>query len=355
MDRILGLPAKYIQGVGALDRIGDVAAELGQIALVFTDGFVRNLVGARVTASLKAAQVTCHWEDFGGECCRPEIDRLKSCGAAAKAVVVIALGGGKALDTGKAAAAELCVPFVSVPTIASTDGPVSSIAVEYAEDHTHIGVMRFNCSPAAVLVDTQVVANAPARLLVAGMGDGLATWFEARACQAKGKTNFRGGAISDVAMTLARSCHETIKTFGRDALEAVEQNKVTEAVERIVEANVFLSGVGFENTGVAGAHALDTAVSRFSSDHSIQHGERVALGVLFQLTLEGAKDEISQLLPFYRDVGLPTDLAGIGLHDMTAENLDALTRVILRDGSPIRNLPFEVTQSDVVHALSQFL
>ena len=284
-DRILGLPAKYIQGQGALDRIGEAALQLDNSALVFADGFVRDLVGARVTQSLEAAKVTCQWEDFNGECCRSEIDRLKAKGKNMN--LVIAIGGGKALDTGKAVAAELSVPFISAPTIASTDGAVSSIAVEYSDDHTHIGVMRFNCSPAVVLVDTQVVANAPVRLLVAGMGDGLATWFEARACHAKGTSNFRGGAISDVAMTLARSCHETIMNYGRDALSAVEKNEVSEAVERVVEANVFLSGVGFENTGVAGAHALDSAVSRYSSDHSIHHGERVALGVLFQLKLEG--------------------------------------------------------------------
>ena len=190
MDRILELPAKYIQGSGALDRIGGTAAALGNRALVFADDFVKELVGTRVVTSLEAANVVCLWKDFGGECCGPEIHRLKTSGTSAD--LVIAIGGGKALDTGKAVSVELDVPFVSVPTIASTDGAVSSIAVEYSENHTHIGVMRLNCSPAAVLVDTQVIANAPARLLVAGMGDGLATWVEARACYAKGKVNYRG-------------------------------------------------------------------------------------------------------------------------------------------------------------------
>lgn len=352
-DRILGLPAKYIQGQGALDRIGESALQLDNSALVFADGFVRDLVGARVTQSLEAAKVTCQWEDFNGECCRSEIDRLKAKGKNMN--LVIAIGGGKALDTGKAVAAELSVPFISAPTIASTDGAVSSIAVEYSDDHTHIGVMRFNCSPAVVLVDTQVVANAPVRLLVAGMGDSLSTWFEARACHAKGINNFRGGAISDIAMNLARSCHETIMHYGRDALCAVEKNLVNEAVERVVEANVFLSGVGFENTGVAGAHALDTAVSRYSSDHSIYHGERVALGVLFQLKLEGDTDAIRKLLPFFKDVGLPINLQGIGLKDMSAEDLKDLATIVMRDGSPIRNLPFHVKHDDVVHALSQLL
>ena len=180
------------------------------------------------------------------------------------------------------------------------------------------------------------------------MGDALSTWIEARACHATGQTNFRGGTISDMAMTLARSCHDTILTYGRDAILAASDNKVTEAVERVVEANVFLSGVGVEDTGVAGAHALDAAISRSLLDHSSQHGERVALGVMLQLDLEQDRDMTGSLLPFYKDVGLPTRFSGIGLEN---PDLDALAQLVLREGSPIRNLPFEVGEEELLKAL----
>lgn len=348
MDRILGLPAKYIQGVGAIDRIGQAAADLADTALVFADDFVRLSFEVRVSDSLAEALVSHQWASFGGECCRSEINRLATVARRTRASLIIALGGGKALDTGKAVAAEIGCPFISVPTLASTDGPVTSIAVEYSEDHTHVGVMKFNRSPATVLVDTEVIARAPVRFLIAGMGDALSTWIEARACHATSQTNFRGGAISDMAMTLARSCHDTILEFGRDAVLAASDNEVTEAVERVVEANVFLSGVGVENTGVAGAHALDVAISRSSADHSSQHGERVALGVLFQLELEQDRDMIGSLLHFYKDVGLPTRFAEIGLEN---PDLDALAHMVLREGSPVRNLPFEVDEEKLLKAL----
>jgi len=352
MDRILGLPAKYIQGAGALDRVGQAAADLAETALVFADDFVRQSFETRVSASLAASQIQYQWEKFSGECCRPEIERLATQATTSQSRLIIALGGGKALDTGKAVAAEIGVPFISVPTLASTDGPVTSIAVEYSEDHTHVGVMKFNCSPAVVLVDTEVIAQAPVRFLVSGMGDGLSTWIEARACHATGQTNFRGGAILDTAMTLARSCHDAILTYGREAKVAASRNGVNDAVERVVEANVLLSGVGVENTGVAGAHALDAAISRSALDHSSQHGERVALGVLFQLELEQDQDMRDQLLSFYEDVGLPRSFSDLG---MQAPDIDALVQLVLRDGSPVRNLPLKIDEKNVKAALTSLV
>ena len=40
-----------------------------------------------------------------------------------------------------------------------------------------------------VLVDTLVIAKAHAKLLVAGKGNGMATYFEARICRASGSNN----------------------------------------------------------------------------------------------------------------------------------------------------------------------
>ncbi|NIA71308.1 glycerol dehydrogenase [Pelagibius litoralis] len=353
-DLALGFPARYIQGPGALDRIGQVATNLGQKALVLADPFVIDLVGDRVVGSLKAVGLDYRLEAFGGECCAPEIERLTRLAQGSEAQMIVAIGGGKALDTGKAVAAAAQVRMISVPTIASTDGPVSSIAVEYTEDHVHIGVMRFNQSPDIVLVDSDIIAKAPAALLIAGMGDGIATWYEARACHASGTINFRGGAISPVALALARQCLETILEFGEAAVADVAEGAVAPAVERVIEANIFLSGIGFENTGVAGAHALDTAISRLSAKNTAQHGERVALGVLFQLALEGSEDEIGPLLDFYGRVELPRSFAEIGL-DLTGEgDLDELVRLILRDGSPIYNLPFDVDHGSVSQALDRW-
>lgn len=352
MPLALGFPGKYIQGPDTIDSLGKLTLELGSKTLILADQMVKDLHGERILREFDRSGIQFRFELFGGECCRSEISRIVEIGSATDAEVVIAVGGGKTLDTGKAVASSLNAHTVAVPTIASTDAPVSSIAVEYSEDHTHIGVMRFPRNPSLVVVDSRIIAQAPPRFLVAGMGDAIATGFEAKACAQSQIINFSGGHVSPVALALSQMCYNTILEFGVAAKQAVETQQLNDAVERIIEANIFLSGVGFENTGVAAAHATDGAISRFESSHDSQHGERVALGVLFQLTLEGGSEpELERLLDFYDAVGLPRSFAEIGLPGLSDADISELASLILRKGSPIRNMPMDLSLSDVVKAL----
>ncbi|MBU0248816.1 bifunctional L-1,2-propanediol dehydrogenase/glycerol dehydrogenase, partial [Escherichia coli] len=98
--------------------------------------------------------------------------------------------------------------------------------------------------------------GAPARLLAAGIGDALATWFEARACSRSGATTMAGGKCTQAALALAELCYNTLLEEGEKAMLAAEQHVVTPALERVIEANTYLSGVGFESGGLAAAHAV---------------------------------------------------------------------------------------------------
>lgn len=72
------------------------------------------------------------------------------------------------------------VPVAIAPTIASTDAPCSALSVIYTDAGEFDRYLLLPHNPNMVIVDTQIVAGAPARLLAAGIGDALATWFEAR-------------------------------------------------------------------------------------------------------------------------------------------------------------------------------
>lgn len=130
---------------------------------------------------------------FEGECSQTQIDRLADLGQERRCTAVIGIGDGKILDTAKAVAYELHIPSVIIPTVASTDSPCSSLSVIYHEDGTFDRYLLLDACPDMVLVDTEVIAKAPASLLAAGMGDAMSTRFEARACHASGSPNQVGG------------------------------------------------------------------------------------------------------------------------------------------------------------------
>lgn len=67
------------------------------------------------------------------------------------------------------------LPLVIVDTIVSADAPASSLPVVYTEQGKFQEYGFFGCNPDALIADTEIVAKAPVRSLVAWIGDGLST------------------------------------------------------------------------------------------------------------------------------------------------------------------------------------
>ena len=113
--------------------------------------------------------------DFKGDSTHAEAERVAQIVKSEGADISIAVGGGKTLDTAKAAAASTGTKIVTIPTIASNDSPTSSYTVWYDEEGKFINFESWGVNPDLVLVDTQVIANGPVTAFVAGMGDALGT------------------------------------------------------------------------------------------------------------------------------------------------------------------------------------
>jgi glycerol dehydrogenase len=289
---------------------------------------------------------------FGGEASDGEIGRLATAGKAAGCDVLLACGGGKAIDAVKAAAEDLGVPAVIVPTVASNDAPCSALAVIYHDDGSFHRLRPLKNSPALVLVDTEIIANAPVRQLVSGMGDALATWFEADACYKSRSSNSFGALATQAAMGLARLCLDTLLENGVEAKRACESKKVTPALEKVVEANTLLSGLGFESCGVAVAHALSEGFSVIHEMHAYTHGEKVAFGLLAQLQLEGAPAAVTEeICRFCVDTGLPVTLAELGCAGIGDTMLHRAADEAAAPGKPSHNMPFPVTGAALYDAL----
>ncbi len=312
--------------------------------LVVAGASTRRRLEACWAGSLSAAGYRHEVIEFGGQCCRREVDAGLAAARAGGARTIVGVGGGKAIDTARSVAATLGVAFVSCPTIASTDAPTSAVSIIYSEDGQVEQIQLHPRNPALVLVDTTVILAAPARYLVAGMGDALSTWFEARACSRSGAANCRGGTMTRSGLALAELCWNTLRADGAAALAAHAAGTPAPAFERIVEANTLLSGLGFESVGLAAAHSVHNGLSVAPGCRGALHGEKVAFGTLTQLVLEEAGEaEIREVLDFSVSVGLPITLEEIGLADIDDEMFRRIAERAVQADESIDNEPFRVT------------
>ena len=353
MAIIIKSPSVYIQGQGELANLGTHAKKLGTKFFVLCSKNTKALLGDMIEQSLQAAGKETEFCAFSGQCSKAEIERVMQACTAFGADVVVGAGGGKVIDTAKAAADNLGLPVAILPTIASNDAPCSGIAVIYNDEGVVVKAQFTKRNPDLVLADTAVIAKAPARLFVAGMGDALATWFEARAAHASGAKSMARGQCSRTALMMARLCYDILLRDGAAALADVKKGEATPAVESVVEAGIYLSGIGFESGGLAAAHAVNDGLVYVPGTHGMYHGEKVAFGTLVQLFLEKApQEEIREVMGFMKAVGLPMTLKELGV--VGAPDEACLRRAAEAACVPTqstKNLPVPVAADDVYAAI----
>ena len=330
--RVMGFPGRYLQGPQALRQLPQLLGELSvrQVALV-ADAVVRSTLGERIEAILgEHAQFLDKpplWLSFPGECSAVVIDALAQ--EALGCDTVVALGGGKTIDTGKGIARRRNARLVVAPTIASNDSPTSRLIVLYDEAHRVAGVELLARNPDAVLVDTDVIAQAPVRFFAAGMGDALSKTFEARQCHLARGHNFYGTPSLSTARLLADRCYQVIAELGEAALRQVAEHRRPNAiVEEVVEATVLLSGVGFESGGLSLAHALVRGFAAHPDIGRFLHGEAVAFGTLVQLVAEGrAPAELAAHAALTRRLQLPVCFASFGIERLSVAELEQIAHL----------------------------
>jgi len=312
---VFGAPRRYVQGPGALTQAGPELARLAKHAVLLADPFIDDRYGEAICASAAASGVTLERLRFSGEVTPEELARLAAARPQPAPELVVAAGGGKCIDAGKALAGAWGVRIASAPTIASNDAPTSHIYVVYDSAHRLLSVEKMATgNPDLVLVDTEIIAAAPRIQLLAGIGDAISKFFEVRQCMGNGGVNVFGGTPAHTAGVLARTCYELLREHSEPALAALAAGRPDAHFERLVEATVLLSGLSFENGGLSIAHSMTRGLSAVPGTASAPHGLQVAYGLLVQLALEELPAaELRDIDAFYAGIGLPRRLADLGL------------------------------------------
>lgn len=355
-------PTKYVQGEDELLNLGYFVKSFGKSALLIAHKDDVARVKDKLDKTCEKFGITFVESGFTGECSREEVARLQKIAVENKCDCTVGLGGGKAIDTAKCVAEGEAV--IIVPTIAATDAPTSHSAVLYTPEGAFDDYAYFKQSPSLVLIDTTVIAKAPTRFLVSGMGDALSTYFEARATSnsysnvnAGLPCGYREGLCGEAkgtntALALAKLCYETLINDGATAKVSSDCNLVTQSLENVIEANILLSGIGFESGGLAGAHAIHDGLTILEGTHKYFHGEKVAFGTIAQLVLENApKEELNQVLDFCLEVGLPVCLSDIGVDTITEDELMEVAKKSCIKEESVHSMPFPITIEAVAAAI----
>lgn len=352
VDKVFTSPSRYVQGPGLLSRSAQYLAPLGTSPILIADEIVWKIAGDDLEAALKGEDFTVTRAVFTGESSFSEIDRLVEQGEGSD--VVIGLGGGKTIDTARAVADRLSLPVAIFPTAVSADAPTARVSVIYTDTGEFDSYLFYESNPQLVAVDTEVIAKAPVSSLRSGIGDALATSIEARAVNRAGSRRMDDKAAPTLAgLAIAEKCEEVLFAYSHQALRDAEEHVVSPALDAICQANTLLSGLGFENSGLAAAHAIHNGFTAIDGEiHHKSHGEKVSFGVCTQLMLEGVDTATAdRYIGFLQSVGLPTTLAELHLDGASDEDLHKIAELSCAEGETMKQMPGEITPDQVVQAI----
>lgn len=344
-------PAQVVRGAGILAAQGGAIARLGQRPLV--TGGDRTLAIAAPGLETALRDLTPVQVPYGPDCSEAALAHLRSAAQAHAADVIIGVGGGKALDAAKLLAHQLRLPVVTVPTSAATCAAWTALSNIYSDTGAFLYDVTLDRCPDRLVLDYDLVATAPVRTLVAGIGDALAKWYEASVSSGTSDQTLIIAAVQQ-----ARVLRDILFQKTAAALTAPGGPDWREVVDATVLMAGVMGGLGGAQCRTVAAHAVHNGLTHLSASHGTLHGEKVAYGILVQLRLEEMGLDTSlaatarqQLLQFYQAVGLPQTLADLGMGEISLTDLHHAATVACREGSDIYHLPFAVQPEALVGAM----
>jgi len=346
-------PAQTVIEDGAVNHVGLVARPLASKAKVFGGTQALDLTGDSICSSLSDNNVDCREVViFHGECCPATI---KSIAARLTAeYVAIAVGGGKVIDTVKAAAREAGARLVTIPTSPATCAATTALSVLHtAKGAYDIGRM-YPPAPEATIIDLAVLASCPPRLVASGLADAWARSLETELASSVALPT--GPSVFSLGIT--RGYTEQILL--KEGQTVLNQALVAgaDAFGRVMSACILGAGVA---SGLCGgffllnvAHSVAYGLTHLIDPNSALHGEMVSLGLLVQALLEDDKeDRFNETQQILESWTLPTRLDQIPGVSPNVSFLDQLAKLVSGLIDYEHAVPFAVSNMEIRAALER--
>lgn len=287
---------------------------------------------------------------YGHDATYENVDRIMADPDVQAADMLMAVGGGKCIDTVKLAADRLGKPVFTVPSIASNCAPITKISIMYQEDGSFRDIPRLTCVPNHCFIDPRIILAAPVRFLRAGIGDAMAKHVES-AWSAKAGEPLGFG--SELGIEAGKMCFYPLLRDGKQALLDAEAGRVSTALENTILNIVISPGIVSVsvhpdyNGGIA--HALFYGLTgRKHIEQHYLHGEVVSYGTLVNLMVDEDREKLRQAWQFNRQIGLPVCLA-----DLDLEKEDELEDVleVTMCNQEMKHTPYPVTKEMIYRAI----
>jgi glycerol dehydrogenase-like iron-containing ADH family enzyme len=348
---LLVAPVRVMRGQNALGDAIECMVGLGKRPLII--GGEQSLNLSRLQVLFDRPELNIETVRYTPDCCETSLDRLLQAASAHRADLIIGIGGGKCLDSAKLLAHRCQLPVVTIPTSGATCAAWTALSNIYSESGAFLEDVSLPKCPDLLILDYGIVATAPPRTLVAGIGDAIAKWYEA---------SVSSGHSSQTLLIAAVQQARVLRDILFQKSAAAIAHPGSEDWQEVVDATVLLAGVigglGGAQCRTVAAHAVHNGLTHLPGSHHALHGEKVAYGILVQLRLEEmlqgnqlAATARQQLLDFYTEIGLPKTLADLGLSEITISQLHHAATLACKPDSDLHRLPFPVVPEQLVAAM----
>ncbi|KAB1977067.1 MULTISPECIES: iron-containing alcohol dehydrogenase family protein [Streptomyces] len=296
LTRLIPSPVVVDIRPGALDDLAGVLSDerishSGKLAIAVSNGS-----GARLRERLAPALPGATWYEVGGGTLDDAI-RLAGDMKSGHYDAVVGLGGGKIIDCAKFAAARVGLPLVAVPTNLAHDGLCSPVAtLDNDAGRGSYGVPN----PIAVVIDLDVIRDAPVRFVRAGIGDAISNINAIADWELANRVT--GEKIDGLAAAMARQAGEAVL---RHPGGVGDNDFLQVLAEALVLTGIAMSISGDSRPASGSCHEINHAFDILFPQRAASHGEQCGLGAAFAMYLRGAHEDAAFMAEVLRRHGLP--------------------------------------------------
>jgi glycerol dehydrogenase-like iron-containing ADH family enzyme len=335
--------------------IGEYTVQAGKKAMIIGGKTALSVSIDRISRSLQENHIDYLVNEFSTDVTKEQVEEFSLICKKEKCDVIIATGGGKAIDCGKWTADVNALPCITVPTCASTCACMVSLIIAYHTDGTAAGGLYAKESPFLCLADTGVIGAAPKRLIIAGIADTLSKWPETHYTMKGAPAN----AFNSLTSFLGRSTFDVLWRRTPDFLKNFSTNKPDENLDEILDTVFFMSAIIGNTAGheyrLSVAHGIHDGLIAVKPEtiHDFFHGEKVAYGTLLQMALlhDVSDNELIHYLKCFKEWGLPVSITAFGLEN-NSESIRELVNSTRLDPR-IQTGPAAASADDITFAIKK--